>query len=94
MDKKDEEELKEWKEKNLNYVETYGVDIYDENKKGKETTRAIEKIYKIVKVALIILAILIALGTAALLIYRWVIVRGMVDGNIADPLSSVYNMDM
>ena len=94
MDKKDEEELREWKEKNLNYVETYGVDIYDENKKGKETTKKIEIANKIIKIILIIFAVLIIVGIAVLLVYRWKIVHDIVNGNIADPLTNVYNMDI
>ncbi len=94
MDKKDEEELREWKEKNLNYVETYGVDIYDENKKGKETTKKIEIANKIIKIILIIFAVLIIVGIAVLLVYRWKIVHDIVNGDIADPLTNVYNMDI
>lgn len=94
MDKKDEEELREWKEKNLNYVETYGVDIYDENKKGKETTKKIEIANKIIKIILIIFAVLIIVGIAVLLVYRWKIVHDIVNGDIADPLTNVYNMDV
>lgn len=94
MDKKDEEELREWKEKNLNYVETYGVDIYDENRKGKETTKKIEIANKIIKIILIIFAVLIIVGIAVLLVYRWKIVHDIVNGDIADPLTNVYNMDI
>ena len=94
MDKKDEEELREWKEKNLNYVETYGVDIYDENKKGKETTKKIEIANKIIKIILIIFAVLIIVGIAVLLVYRWKIVHDIANGDIADPLTNVYNMDI
>ena len=94
MDKKDEEELREWKEKNLNYVETYGVDIYDENKKGKETTKKIEIANKIIKIILIIFAVLIIVGIAVLLVYRWKIVHDIVNGDIADPLTNVYNKDI
>lgn len=94
MDKKDEEELREWKEKNLNYVETYGVDIYDENKKGKETTKKIEIANKIIKIILIIFAVLIIVGIAVLLVYRWKIVHDIVNGDIADPLTNVYYMDI
>ena len=94
MDKTDEEELREWKEKNLNYVETYGVDIYDENKKGKETTKKIEIANKIIKIILIIFAVLIIVGIAVLLVYRWKIVHDIVNGDIADPLTNVYNMDI
>lgn len=94
MDKKDEEELREWKEKNLNYVGTYGVDIYDENKKEKETTKKIEIANKIIKIILIIFAVLIIVGIAVLLVYRWKIVHDIVNGDIADPLTNVYNMDI
>ena len=94
MDKKDEEELREWKEKNLNYVEAYGVDIYDENKKGKEITKKIEIANKIIKIILIIFAVLIIVGIAVLLVYRWKIVHDIVNGDIADPLTNVYNMDI
>ena len=39
MDKKDEQELKEWKKKNLNYIETYGIDIYKNGNKKKKTEK-------------------------------------------------------
>ena len=35
MDKKDLEELEDWKRKQMNYVETYGIDIFKPKKHSK-----------------------------------------------------------
>ena len=60
----------------------------------KETTKKIEIANKIIKIILIIFAVLIIVGIAVLLVYRWKIVHDIVNGDIADPLTNVYNMDI
>lgn len=92
MDKKDEEELKEWKEKNLNYVETYGIDIFNEKENSKKVTQTIEIINKIIKVILIIFAIGVVVFTFALLIYRWKIVYDKVHINPKKTIESMYHI--
>ena len=92
MDKKDLEELKEWKEKNLNYIETYGVDIYKNGQKKKKVEKTIEIVNKIIKVILIIFAIIIVVGVFALLVYRWKIVYDMVHIDAKETIESMYKV--
>ena len=94
MDKKDLEELKEWKEKNLNYIETYGVDIYKKGSQKKKTEKIINAINKIVKVILIIFCILIIFGTGALLIYRWNIIYDSLHINPKETLEGMYKINL
>ena len=92
MDKKDEQELKEWKEKNLNYIETYGVDIYKKGKQKKNTEKIINAINKFVKVILIIFCILIIIGTGTLLVYRWNIIYDSIHIDPKETLEGMYRI--
>ncbi len=94
MDKKDLEELKEWKEKNLNYIETYGVDIYKNGNKKKKTEKVINAINKIVKVILIIFCILIIIALGVLLVYRWNIIYDSVHINAKETLEGMYKIKL
>lgn len=94
MDKKDEQELKEWKEKNLNYIETYGVDIYKKGKQKKNTEKIINAINKFVKVILIIFCILIIIGTGALLVYRWNIIYDSIHIDPKETLEGMYKINI
>lgn len=74
MDKKDLEEIEKWKRNKMNYVETYGIDIF--NKKGKSkkkkiVEKIINTIYKIVKGILILLCIAIVAITIFLIYFKW-----------------------
>lgn len=92
MDKKDEQELKEWKEKNLHYIENYGLDIYEKGKKKKKSEKIINLINKIIKIILIIFAIAVATFTVWLLIYRWQIVYDKVHINPKETIEAMYNI--
>ena len=94
MDKKDLEELKEWKEKNLNYIETYGVDIYKKGNKKKKTEKVINAFNKIVKAILIIFCILIIIFSGALLVYRWNIIYESVHINPKETLEGMYKIKL
>ena len=92
MDKKDLEELENWKKQKMNYVETYGVDIFNEKKK-KKSTKVLEKLfnflYKIAKAILIILifVIIIVTITGLVLYYQYI------DSKLhVDPVETVSNM--
>ena len=92
MDKKDEQELKEWKEKNLNYIETYGVDIYKKGQKKKKAEKIIDIINKIVKVILIIFFFFFVVGMFALLAYRWKIVYDKIHIDAKETIESMYRI--
>lgn len=66
MDKEDLEKIEKWKKQKMNYVETYGVDIFNEKEKNKEQ-KILEKswnlFYRIAKITLIILCFIIVIGT-------------------------------
>lgn len=94
MDKKDEQELKEWKEKNLNYIETYGVDIYKKGNKKKKTEKIINAINKIIKVILIIFCIIIIIALGALLVYRWNIIYDSVHIDPKETLEGMYRIKL
>ena len=94
MDKKDLEELKEWKEKNLNYIETYGVDIYKKDNKKKKTEKVINAFNKIVKVILIIFCILTIIALGALLVYRWKIVYDLVQSYPQGTFDEMFNVNL
>ena len=94
MDKKDEQELKEWKEKNLNYIETYGIDIYKNGNKKKKTEKTINTINKIVKVILIIFCIIIIIALGALLVYRWNIIYDSVHIDAKETLEGMYRIKL
>ena len=47
MDKKDEEEIKKWQSQNMNYIETYGVDIFKTKKQSKIATKLFNLFNKI-----------------------------------------------
>ena len=91
MDKKDEQELKEWKEKNLNYIENYGVDIYEKGKKKKNSEKIINFINKIIKIILIIFAIAVAVFIVWLLLYRWRIVYDKVHIDPKETIEVMYD---
>lgn len=91
MDKKDEQELKEWKEKNLNYIENYGVDIYEKGKKKKNSEKIINFINKIIKIILIIFAIAVAVFIVWLLLYRWQIVYDKVHIDPKETIEVMYD---
>lgn len=94
MDKKDLEELNEWKEKNLNYIETYGVDIYKKDNKNRKAEKVIRAIIKIVKAILIIFCIFIIIGTIAILVYRWNIIYDSVHINPKETLEGMYKIKL
>ena len=94
MDKKDLEELKEWKEKNVNYIETYGVDIYKKDNKKSKIENIIKIINKIVKILLIVFCILIIIGTGALLVYRWKIVYDLVQSYPQGTFDEMFNVNL
>ena len=94
MDKKDLEELNEWKEKNLNYIETYGVDIYKKDNKNRKAEKVIMAITKIVKAILIIFCIFIIIGTIAILVYRWNIIYDSVHINPKETLEGMYKIKL
>ena len=94
MDKKDLEELNEWKEKNLNYIETYGVDIYKKDNKNRKAEKVIRDIIKIVKAILIIFCIFIIIGTIAILVYRWNIIYDSVHINPKETLEGMYKIKL
>ena len=94
MDKKDLEEIEDWKRNKMNYVETYGVDIFHEKKKSKPkrmAEKAISIIYKIVKIMLIITCIVIVLGTVFILYDRWTYIYNRIHVNPQDTLESMYD---
>ena len=70
MDKKDEEEIKKWQSQNMNYIETYGVDIFKTKKQSKIATKLFNLFNKITKALLIIFAIFIVVFMGWLLISK------------------------
>ena len=92
MDKKDLEEIEKWKKQKMNYVETYGVDIFHEKKK-KKSVKIFEKLfnflYRIVKTILIILifVIIIVTITGIVMYYNYI------DSKLhVDPVETISNM--
>ena len=94
MDKKDEQELKEWKEKNLNYIENYGIDIFKDGKKKRKIEKIIDIVNRIIKCILIIFALLIVLFTAFLLIYRWAIINNKLHINPKETVENMYKIKL
>ena len=94
MDKKDEEELKEWKEKNLNYVENYGIDIYENGKKKKKAEKIIDFTNRVVKIIMIIFALIIIIFTAGLLVYRWKIIHDSLHINPKETIEAMYDQQI
>lgn len=97
MDKKDLEEIEDWKRNKMNYVETYGVDIFHEKKKSKPkrmAEKAISIIYKIVKIMLIITCIVIVLGTVFILYDRWTYIYNRIHVNPQDTIESMYDIKL
>lgn len=97
MDKKDLEEIENWKRNKMNYVETYGVDIFHEKKKSKPkkiAEKAINIIYKTVKVMLIIICIFIVVVTVGLIYGKWKYIYDHVHINPQDTIESMYDVKL
>lgn len=92
MDKKDLEEIEKWKKQKMNYVETYGVDIFHEKKK-KKSVKIFEKLfnllYRIFKAILIILIFVIIIVTLTGIIMYY----SYIDSKLhVDPVETISNM--
>lgn len=91
MDKKDEEEIKKWKSQRMNYVETYGIDIFNKKKKSKIILKLINIFSKITKAILTIIAILIVVFLAWLLVSKWAFIESTVHIKPAKAIKEMYN---
>ena len=94
MDKKDLEELEKWKKQKMNYVETYGIDIFHKKKKTKKAKiaeRLFKLTYKIAKTLLIILAFLIIILTFAILFWYYNYIYERLHAQPIKVLSGMYN---
>ena len=99
MDKKDLEELKKWERQKMNYVETYGVDIFNEKKKNasklsKTLNKLFNLIYKIAKAILIILMFVVIIGTFALLIWYYGTIYDKMHIDPVSTISGMYNVNV
>lgn len=92
MDKKDLEELEEWKNKKLQYVETYGIDIFNPKKPNKTTVKILNILDRVTKVFLIILIILIIVVLFGGLIGTYVALNEKVHINPRTTLSKMYGV--
>ena len=97
MDKKDLEELENWKKQKMNYVETYGVDIFNEKEK-KRGRRILEKLFKllygIAKAILIILIFVIIIGTFAVLFMKYQEIENKLHVDPVETISLMYNKNV
>lgn len=97
MDKKDLEELEKWKKQKMNYIETYGVDIFHEKKK-KKSTKVLEKLfnflYKVAKAILIILIFVIIIVTITGLILYYQYIDSKLHVDPVETISNMYNKNV
>lgn len=91
MDKKDEEEIKKWQSQNMNYIETYGVDIFKTKKQSKIATKLFNLFNKITKALLIIFAIFIVVFMGWLLISKWAYIESQVHIDPVKTIKQMYN---
>ena len=97
MDKKDLEEIEKWKRQKMNYVETYGVDIFNENKKKKESkflNKLFNLMYRIAKTLLIILVFVIIIGTFILLVWYYKSIHDKIHIDPVSTISGMYNKNV
>lgn len=99
MDKKDLEEIENWKKQRMNHVETYGVDIFRENKEEKsKVSKMLDKIfnllYRIAKILLIILIFVIIIGTFVLLIWYYSTIYNKMHVDPVSTLSGMYGKNV
>lgn len=90
MDKKDLEELEDWKRKKIQYVETYGIDIFNPknpNKKSEKIFKILDKVTKSILIGIIILIIIVLFGG---LIVTYVSLNAKVHINPKDTISKMY----
>lgn len=97
MDKKDLEEINKWKKQKMNYIETYGVDIFNEKEK-KRGRRILEKLFKllygIAKAILIILIFVIIIGTFAVLFMKYQEIENKLHVDPVETISLMYNKNV
>ncbi len=94
MDKKDKEELEEWKNKSINYIDTYGIDIFAPKKNTKITSRLFKLLYRITKIVLIMFAIAIVVLTFIILSMKWKECYSQVHIDPVETLSNMYNKNV
>lgn len=94
MDKKDYEEIEKWKKQKMNYVETYGVDIFHKKKEEKKyriTEKLFNFFYRTAKTILIILIFVIIIGTFIGLFWYYDYINSKLHADPVDTISSMYD---
>lgn len=91
MDKKDLEELEDWKRKQMNYVETYGIDIFNPKEPNKILVKLLKVFEKVTKGVLILTIIFIVVGLFGGLIGYYSYVHSKLHINPTKTISKMYN---